>query len=806
MEKKLEQNLREPVSSEDGQELSGGETEQERRARLIFRYIETKVIGKNETAGEEEEKEIKKDYKKLTSREKADILYGKIMAYMADKQAQSALRHEAEEKGEQFESEKPDSHLISEIKVLFDDSAVKELFPVTYGEARIDAQKTRLSELGNLWQDINEEIGKKEEKFKALERDLHLNRITGRGKISVAQSQMARLADNLTALEKRRKDLEILKGFPKISENTDIVAYYQYEKFKEYKRQLETGARVVWLSSFRIIQKKIVSAILNHRWPSLIGEAGSGKSKLADAAAFELTGHLPTEIECESTTGEIQLIKDKDVDPSTGGSYEAYGPLMRAFTGYDDSRQTEPKVKTGRITRFDEAGRLGPKAYSIIKKARQKAPGDDFYGHPVLPGAGAIWTSNPVGPRYPDRHEPDPAMRRELAEIPVPYPEMSKENPELYEFALTALFDENDHIQAAKEELEPVYKRHEIPEDKREILEDGSIIIAEDKLVEDMSDASHGALYRFCAAIKALQESFVYGNAEIEKYPDSLLRFKEDANGNIEVTSDGSGEPLTLSKSTITLGELESWMRGFNERRQKQDPEFRVNTLTEWLNFKINTYIEQADKADKEKIRAIFKHFHFLDGQIPDVKQATPLTPKETGYLSPRVPRPLYIEKPITKTIDAKKMWQINKKEKYETTDVFLEDGTRILMKIGAFNLEDGTYDLENERLISLSVIPGRKFNIKGEGYIFAGIVGDKNSPHDGQPIGQLASGEKLYRTFSSEELDSGLMAESSNEITASLAELEEEVVDFCQFENDSQIAPSATPSKKKKKKLFAFS
>ena len=83
--------------------------------------------------------------------------------------------------------------------------------------------------------------------------------------------------------------------------------------------------------------------------------------------------------------------------------------------------------------------------------------------------------------------------------------------------------------------------------------------------------------------------------------PTPFLRFKEDADGNIEVTADGSGEPLTLSTSTVTLGELASWMSGFNERRQKQDEEFRVNTLIQWLNFKINTYLEQADKADKEK-------------------------------------------------------------------------------------------------------------------------------------------------------------------------------------------------------------
>ena len=180
-----------------------------------------------------------------------------------------------------------------------------------------------------------------------------------------------------------------------------------------------------------------MSALLNHRWPVLIGEAGSGKSEQADAAALELTGYAPTKLACESTTGEIQLIGYDEIDPKTGGSYKKYGKLMQAFTGFENSGEKTPAFKTGRIARFDESGRLGPKAYAIIKEARQLKPGDDFNGKPVLPGAAAIWTSNPVGPRYPDRHAPDPAMRRELAEIPVPYPDMSPKGPELYDLRLS---------------------------------------------------------------------------------------------------------------------------------------------------------------------------------------------------------------------------------------------------------------------------------------------------------------------------------------------------------------------------------
>ena len=109
------------------------------------------------------------------------------------------------------------------------------------------------------------------------------------------------------------------------------------------------------------------------------------------------------------------MLEDLAVD-QTGGSYKEYGPLMQAFTGFEDSRQKTPSYPTGRICDFEESGRLGPRAYSIIKEARGLTTGDPLNGKPVLPGAGAIWTTNPVGPRYPDRRAPDPAMRRELAE------------------------------------------------------------------------------------------------------------------------------------------------------------------------------------------------------------------------------------------------------------------------------------------------------------------------------------------------------------------------------------------------------
>lgn len=722
-------------------------TEQEKMARAILRYIEMRIIGKNATMDEETEKDIREYYQTMSPREKADILYEKLTAYTLDKQAQARKSKEAKQKGEKFAPEEAEAELISEIKVLFSDEPTKALFSHTYGEARADAKIYRLSELGKGWLNLNKQIQETEEKFRRLEQDLFLEKIEGKGKISSARSQTERLANRLLGLRKQRDDLKNLEGVPNIRENTDAAANFQYETLKNYRKQLKKG--FVWLPSRDQIHRQTIAALQNGRWPVLIGEAGTGKSDQADAAAIELTGNPPTEIECEANTSEKQLIKDSAIDPKSGGSYEEYGPLMQAFTGYEDSRQKEPKYTTGRIARFDESGRLGPKAYAIIKKTRQKKSGEDFYGHQILTGAAAIWTSNPIGPRYPDRRPVDPAMRREIAEIYVDYPEMSKENPELYDFMLTALLDENDLIAIAKKELAPAYEKKEIPKDVRETLQDGSVIVAEDELLEDSTDRRHGTCWRLANAIKTLQNSFVYGNEALEDaLPNDTLRFKEDNEGNLEITKE-EGELLTLSSSTITLGEIASWMGGFKERLQKQDRAFQTSSFSDWIKFKINTYLKQADKGDRKKVEAIFNYFHLLD-PAPDLVGAKPITPKEIGYLSPCVPRPAYIEKSKIETSPLSPDAPFHA-EAYETTQVLLENGEKVLIKTGDFTFETA---LSGQTTIS----PGRQFMIEGKSYVFAGVAEEQDPAKHGKLAGSLLNEKELHKLFIVEEVEEGIL------------------------------------------------
>jgi hypothetical protein len=164
-----------------------------------------------------------------------------------------------------------------------------------------------------------------------------------------------------------------------------------------------------------------------------------------------------------------------------------------------------------------------------------------------------------------------------------------------------------------------------------------------------------------------------------------------------------------------------------------------------------------------------------------------PLTPKEIGYLSPRVPRPVYVEKPAKEEQSDQDM--LNKKEitevkEHETKEVLLENGERVLIKVSNFTLENGSFDKATKTLAPLEVTIGQRFRVEDEDFIFAGVVEDKRSSYNGQPVGYFASGEKLHRVFDPEQLDFGILKEFRYSLEKDSEKLGKEVEDFCQLEN----------------------
>ncbi len=659
-------------------------------------YIDTRVLSFRSPEATDGIESIEATYRELSTREKTDTLYGKLLAYRSGLQS---IQQETAE-NPQANPDPIDPYLIEEIGVLWSDPAVQEMAIKTYNTARLESKAYRLSELGKNWQSVNANIDATKARFEAGTRALFLHEITRADPLSALEGKTAGWAKKLIALKAKRKAITTLGEMPHIAENTDIAAQVMYEQLTSYHAQL-TKEGFVWLPSREGIHVQTIEALQNGRWPVLIGEAGTGKSEQADAAAVALTGEQPTHVICGPKTNERHLIADKAIDEA--GSYEEYGPITQAATGYVDSRNGQ-YYKRGRIVRLDELGRLGSESYSILKDIRQKKPStpDEQYSwengkpipvnkllndKPVLAGFAAIGTTNPVGPRYPDRTEPDPALSRELAPIIVDYPPMSHNNPEIYEFMLAALMDRNNHIPVSHMELSPAYTQEMFPEDRQVIFPDGTLGIGQDVIIDDPADIRHGTLYRLSFAIRSLQDAFNYGNSQ-EALPPDVLRYSIDTDGKIQVQNTG-GDPLTLEKTTITLGEIASWLRGFHERTLKDDVDFQTNTLTEWIQLKLETYVRQTDPVDRDKVRALFDYYSLFSPPPSQLEESLPLTHKQIGYLSPRVPRPLYVAEQTSPTgiqysekpAHAERVPQLNKDVR-----VMLEDGTTLVVTPESLN------------------------------------------------------------------------------------------------------------------------
>ncbi|MDF2378772.1 MAG: AAA family ATPase [Candidatus Gracilibacteria bacterium] len=715
------------LNNKAGNESSEQEkTFKKERVSSLMKFFRKKVLHEY-SENEQLESELQAYYQGKTAVEKAADLYDNVMSHMAEKN------------GGNLDDE--DQYLLSVIRVLMDDTDVKSVLEESFGQARIDKKYITNSALAHRLTALEKKLSESEAKKTKLDQKKNTTSFSGkdRGKKKRLEQKIKLLSAKIQSIRNERENL--IATCQPIKSDTDVMSAFHYKTLQNYRDQLQEG--FVWLPTRKKLKEKIVKALQGSRWPLLTGESGTGKSHLANSAALDMTGSLPLEIACEATTGEIDLIREVAISKS-GESYQKYGALIKAFTGYDTSLQSEPSTNSGRIVRFDESGRMGTKAYSIIKTARQKKPGDDYYGKTVLPGASGIFTTNPVGPRYPDRKEFDTAVQREIASIEVDYPEMTQENPELYEFALACLMNEDGHIALGEDELSPAYTRSRIPEEEQQTFRDGGIGIEKDEIIPDATNKQHGALWRFSNAISALNECFNFGNTVKNNYPESLLRYQE-VSGEIEINSNGNGEALTLSTSTISLGELSSWLTAYNSRREKDDADYQVDSLTKWLNIKIQSYIDQCKSEDKDKVRAIFKHFHFLNDKNDASQGSLPITPLQIGYLSPRVPRPMVVEypEPVVEEHEETEAQDENQENTtlYETSDVMLDNESNSSIKILRTVGEGHALKYK------------QSFRRDEKSYTYAGIVSRPGHADDGKPVGKLM-GTELYQVFDADVLE----------------------------------------------------
>jgi len=728
-------------------------SELDKRKQGLRNWIDHKVLTPNHTS----DLDLTGSFTDLPTREKTNILYEKLMAYtltdriireekkkppVAINRSQKDLFEDDQKKTTEKEKFEPDPYLLAEIRELWNDPETQQTLLSRFSKSRLEAKLFRESEQGRDWRYINERIKETEEVYEAENRRLSLGQVKRPDHIEAGKGRLSTLAKSIIKLNHQKEDIFTLKDKDPISENTDLSAQLMYDQLMRYKEEGDHG--FVMVPSRWEIHQQILDIANIGKYPLLIGPPGTGKTSQIEKAAIVLIDEPPVEVTCNSSSGVHDLLADKDINH--GGSYRNYKGIGRAFTGYKDSEAATKECDHGRIVRLDELSELNlEKTLSVIKGAASKKPGDILHEevpHPVLPGSFMIGASNePID---------DERLDREFGKVSVPYFTQTVKNPELYEFMLSRLL-KHGSLNVAEEELAPAYdEEHAANGQSLDTFKDGAKVILRHSLIEDQTNTKHGTLYRLAFAIRALQDAYIHGSRYNEKHmAKTALYYDFDTNNNIRINGYNpdienqqsfTGDTLTLSagSSTLTVRTINKWMEGFLNRRHSLNPRDHTKTLTEWIQTQLKNHISQASSEDREKIEAIFNHFHLFDTP-PILKDSKPLTPKEIGYLTPRVPRPV-----LTREVkqDEKPPSITPVTREYDDIKCMLADGKSISVRPDPLEInKDGK---------TIKLKTGRRFRIGQNKFRFIGL-----SPGE-EPVIRIDTGhsdEALHRIISIQQL-----------------------------------------------------
>ncbi len=689
---------------------------------------------------------------------------------------------------------------LSKVKALWDDEEVRKLFLEKYFQARVDTQTFKESVIGKKWQDINQQIEEAEKEYQDLTRKIFLGKIGDKEELNNAREEIAFLAKDLVELRQSQNRIVTLEKLPQSKDYTDLAAMIQFEKMKKYRNELSDG--FVWTDSRLEIDKKATESVLdNDMWPCFIGEPGTGKTRQGVAMVRKLTGKSETVgIDCSDKTNKTDLLFSQEI--RDGYSTRDLAGFGRGFTGYDSLDQEKPSRDYAIPVELAEIFKANGNSlfFTKLKAIASKHPGeklDELVPLPVLEGSFAYATTNPPGMRH-QNDPPNPALWREFAPIPVDYFPMTIEKPEVFEFMQVALMTERyDMPGVSKDEVLPYYELREIPDKKKRyaqwlkfkkkfdedykeaqeannqeeikrlkqevyraydelgVLPNGETIVRTKNLVQDPTDKRHGILYRLSFAVRAIQDSYIVALGENE-YLDSnnrqLLRIDKEQEGGKVV--DNGGVEILINNKTITAETLIKWMEGYRNRKMKDDKEMAgIKNLSQWIQHKLNQFLEDAGPGDRVKIKAIFDYFHLFD-EVSDVQNEELLTPLEIGYLSPRVPRWEKTEKISLEDLEADgentetEEGEIEvQPEDLKTEQVVLENGDLVNVKKYQFEFKQG------DKLIKIQ--QNDRFELNGKIYIFMGKVERKNNEYHRQLVAKI-QGSKECQIMSREEIERG--------------------------------------------------
>lgn len=763
------------ASTQEAAPPSTKETKQQRLERNVTAIVE-RIFIDFKIAGTEAEKEITQGLEGMSAAKKALRIYEILFAYGSEKRGTDKDAHVVP----------PDPYLVSELSLLWESSEARRLFLEKYTTARLDTKEFSISELGKKWHEIEKDISDLQEQCAKLKQALTLRTITRPTEVSATHAMLRYKRHVLDQLQQDRENIIMLKnGRERTQDNCDGAALIEYEQLMRYRREVQEK-QFAKLPSRVNIQREIQD-VMEHtgKAPLLIGPPGTGKTTQINAAAIESTGEPAISIGCESGFGEEGLLLVRDVRAGEG-AYEYRGRIAEAFTGYQHSQDTKPACSHGRWASLDEISELSmEKALATLKNVLLAEPGKPLSAlvdRPVLPGSALVATSNsPIA---------DERLDREFARIPVSYFEMTAENPELFEFMISMLLAGAGHLTSiGKEALAPMYEKKPVSPDEQKPLADGRIIIAIDELVPNPADPRHGFLYRFAHAIVAIQDSYIHGSKFNEKKLAHTAFYEDIApdtgkifiNGyipnlqTVDTTTSPGGEMLKLHQgaSTIAPKIIRKWIEGFASRGESD--------IVTWLRRMLKKHINQTSREDGERIHLIADYFHLFDNAMP-AHAAEPLTPKEIGYLSPRVPRPVYTKEPDPGhgsdegrkgvDVDTTGMLPVDKPvvSEYGTKKVLLEDSTEVLIRGSDLPLGSG------DDVVFVRV--GEELLIDNQAFVFAGVVEDKESPNDTMPLCHGANSD-IYRIISVETLQSGILLFNAQKELDAFSLLEKDANDF---------------------------
>lgn len=387
--------------------------------------------------------------------------------------------------------------------------------------------------------------------------------------------ELAILATRIKTIESKMRCME--------REDRELAAKISFERLKTYWEQLKKEG-FIWTSSREKYFSQILDSLvkLNKNRPIfLYGETGTGKTQLARAVAFRLTGRDPYEVGEEAKTDIRPLLGFREIEEGKtaekGKTFVTYGQLGEAISGKHSSRDEE--AGPGGIFYMDEMNGYPPDALrSLIKQLSGRRHGDlvgfsAWFGNQeaIAPNFGFIGSANLASEKHPDRPALTPEVARELrpGAIEVEYPLQTADDPEIYEMMLAALMDQNDRIRVRKEELAPAWK---------EVVD----ALTNSKHWEVNTDPkAGGALWRFANFIAETQKSY-QGKENI------LTPTERDAS-------------YLGGLSPLDIGVVIDWLQEY----RKSDK--RAQKLSVFLAAKISEW--GSHKLDSEEDRNLIKKF-----------------------------------------------------------------------------------------------------------------------------------------------------------------------------------------------------